>query len=283
MTSSTPFEQFGPDEPASPVILSVPHAGRDYPASLMAASRVRPDQLRALEDRHADALISEARAAGYTALVATTARAWIDLNRDPREIDPDMIASPAPARPLLQSVKVRGGLGLFPRRLHGPGDLWRHRFDHGDLAARIETAHEPYHARLEALLKEARARFGIAVLVDIHSMPPLKGEPTCHLVVGDLFGRSASGRFTAAIQAIALGARLGVAQNTPYAGGYTLARHGTPAHGIHALQLEVDRSLYLDAALHEPGSGLARSRALILTIVRALEEEALGTAAIAAE
>lgn len=280
-----PFIQHGPEVPASPVILSVPHAGRDYPDALLAMSRLCSTALRPLEDRHADLLIDDAIAAGFTALVATRARAWIDLNRDIREIDPDMIDPPAPRHAVVRSAKVSGGLGLIPRRLRGHGEILRHRLSRADLDRRIAEDHAPYHARLTALIGAARQRFGIAVLLDVHSMPPLPGsDDRPRIVVGDLFGRSAAARFAATLDEVARAAGHLCVQNSPYAGGHILAVHGAPARGVHAIQLEIDRSLYLDRALDGPGVGLADCRALVLETARALADEALGsTAAIAAE
>jgi N-formylglutamate amidohydrolase len=280
-----PFLQHGSDLPATPVILSVPHAGRDYPAALLAMSRLDEEALRPLEDRHADLLVDDAVEAGFTALVAQRARAWIDLNRSVREVDPDMIDPPAPHHAVLRSAKVTGGLGLVPRRLRGHGEILRHRLPRRDLDRRIAEDHVPYHTRLAALLAAARKRFGIAVLLDVHSMPPLPGGvDRPRIVVGDLFGRSATARFAATLREAARAAGHGSAQNTPYAGGHILGAHGAPARGIHAIQLEIDRGLYLDEALDAPGFGLTDTRALVLEMARALADEALGSAAaIAAE
>jgi N-formylglutamate amidohydrolase len=280
-----PFLQHGPDSPASPVILSVPHAGRDYPAALLAMSRLDEQALRPLEDRHADLLIDDAVGAGFTALVASRARAWIDLNRNVREVDPDMIDPPAPRHSVMRSAKVSGGLGLVPRRLRGHGEILRHRLTLGDLDRRIAEDHVPYHARLAALLAATRRRFGIAILLDVHSMPPLPGDvDRPRIVVGDLFGRSAAARFASTLREVARTAGHISAQNIPYAGGHILGAHGAPSRGIHAIQLEIDRGLYLDDALDAPGAGLTASRALVLEMARALADEALGsTAAIAAE
>jgi len=278
-----PFFQHGPDEPISPVILSVPHAGRDYPASLLAMSRLPHAALRPLEDRYADLLIDDAAKAGFTALLALRARAWIDLNRDVREIDPDMIDPPAPRHAVIRSAKVSGGLGLVPRRLRGHGEILRYRLPRRDLDRRIAEDHVPYHTRLAALLSAARRRFGIAVLLDVHSMPSLPDDgDRPRIVVGDLFGRSAAARFSAALHEVASGAGHASAQNIPYAGGHILTAHGAPSRGIHAIQLEIDRSLYLDDALDAPGLGLNPSRALILEMTRALADEALGSAAVIA-
>jgi N-formylglutamate amidohydrolase len=281
----SPFLLHGPEVPESPVILSVPHAGRDYPDTLLAMSRLPLAALRPLEDRHADLLIEDAVDAGHTALVATRARAWIDLNRDVREIDPDMI-DPALARhAVVRSAKVSGGLGLIPRRLRGHGEILRHRLTRGELDRRIAQDHVPYHARLAALIAATRKRFGVAVLLDVHSMPPLPDTgDQARIVVGDLFGRSAAARFSATIQDVARDAGHVCSQNSPYAGGHILAVHGAPMRGVHAIQMEIDRGLYLDAALDGPGDGLAACRILVRETVHALADEATGSAAaIAAE
>lgn len=271
----TGFDQIGGDQPASPVIVSVPHAGRDYPAELVRALRVPVAALRVLEDRHVDAVARIARGA-ETMLVQRRARAWIDLNRAENERDPRVDAGAGSG---VFSAKLRSGLGLVPRRASGAGDLWRGRFSAAAIEARIVADHRPYHARLTQLLVAARARWGAAVLLDIHSMPPL-GPDGPRVVIGDCFGRSAGSRYTARLEQ-ACGLRH--ALNTPYAGGHIAARHGRPYQGIHAIQLELDRTLYLDAALDEPGEGVAATAALVRRCLDALADEAGGTLAQAAE
>jgi N-formylglutamate amidohydrolase len=177
------------------------------------------------------------------------------------------------------SAKLRSGLGLVPRRASGAGDLWRGRFSAAAIEARIVADHRPYHAKLTQLLMAARARWGVAVLLDIHSMPPLgPGEPS--VVIGDRFGRSAGSRYTARLEQ-ACGVRH--ALNTPYAGGHIAERHGRPYLGIHVLQLELDRALYLDDALDQPGAGMAATAALVRRCLDALADEAGGTMVQAAE
>ena len=269
--------------PASPVVLSVPHAGRDYPAPLLAALRGSPATLAALEDRHVDAVALAARR-GELLLLQRRGRAWIDLNRDPDERDPAVDEGAGPVRPGAASAKVRGGLGLVPRRSGRTGDLWRRRFSAAEVEARIASDHRPYHDTLAATLAAARARFGTAVLLDLHSMPPL--GPGCpRLVIGDRFGRSAAARFVARTRSAAAASGQASALNTPYAGGHIVARHGRPDANVHAVQLEIDRSLYLDAALDRPGAGLAAMAALVRAVIDALADEALAgpAALIAAE
>jgi N-formylglutamate amidohydrolase len=278
VSHAQPFTVFGASPPSSPVILSVPHAGRIYPEAFAQLARVPAERLRALEDRYADRLIGKAVRHGIPAIVQNVARAWIDLNRSEREFDPALIAGVLPVQPL-GSAKVRGGLGVIPRRIASAGDIWRGALSAAHFEDRLNRYHRPYHAALAEMIDAAVARFGVAILIDIHSMPALSGSCDAaappRIVVGDLFGRSAANRFAeAAVESLARSGE-GVALNTPYAGGHILDRHGRPERGVHALQIEFDRTLYLH--LSEPSSGLAALDAAVLTVVRALENEALAT------
>ncbi|OWK31344.1 N-formylglutamate amidohydrolase [Sphingomonas dokdonensis] len=273
------FDLIGALPPESPVVLSVPHAGREYPASLAEAARVSMQALTVLEDRYVDQVLLGALR-NETALVQRTARAWIDLNRGEHDRDP-RLDDGAPAGHL--SAKVRSGLGLVPRRTIASGELWRRRLRGDEVTARIADAHRPYHAALAGALEAAHARFGVAILLDVHSMPPIAGSRT-RIVVGDRFGRSAAARFVERVTGAV--ARAGYAQslNVPYAGGYILERHACPRRQVHGIQLELDRALYLDDRLDRPGIGFDRVTALVRTIIDALEEEALDQpAALAAE
>lgn len=271
------FYRIGADVPASPVVISVPHAGRVYPPALRQALRVPAAALTALEDRHVDAVAMAARS-GETTLVQQLGRAWIDLNRGEDERDPQ-IDEGAAATPPVRSAKLKSGLGLVPRRT-GAGELWRRRFTAGEVAARIEADYRPYHAAVAAALAAARARFGGAVLLDLHSMPSL-GRIGPRVVIGDRFGQAAAARLVARVEAVAVAAGHRTAINTPYAGGHILHRHGRPADGIHAIQLELDRSLYLDARLDGTGPGLAATAALLRQMLAALAEEVLVNGALA--
>ncbi len=274
---NTAFDRFGPDLPDRPVILSVPHASRDYPDSLMATARVRPAMLRRLEDRWVDLLARPLIARGFTVLVARAPRALIDLNRHEREVDPAMIADPPHDAAWHSSAKLRGGLGLFPRRMPGASDLWLRPMPWAEARRRIETVHRPYHAALAHLMTATRDAHGHAILIDLHSMPPLPppgaGQTPPGIVLGDRFGRSASSQLIALAADIAHSHGVGVAQNSPYAGDYLLERHGRPDRGLHALQVEIDRQLYLDGALDQPGPGVARMQALITDLAEALAVE----------
>lgn len=273
-----PFDMLGGAEPPSPILLSVPHGGRIYPDAMRASLRLAPARLVTLEDRHVDTLVRQARRGEWT-LLARHGRAWIDLNRGEDERDP-VLEGQASRGGGAMSAKVRSGLGLVPRRVPPGEDIWAGKLSATDVEARIAADHRPWHGLVADALDRARRRFGIAVLVDIHSMPPLPGGG--QVVIGDRFGRSAAARFGARIEAVARGARLEVALNTPYPGGYTVERHGRPRDGIHAIQIEVDRALYLDAALDAPGAGFNRTAGWLGAVLTALADEALPTA-LAAE
>lgn len=277
MAADPPFELRAP-EAVGPLILSVPHAGRDYPPGMEAELRLPVARLAMLEDRFVDEVARGIE--GVPALIAKRPRLWIDLNRRETEIDPGMIdPAPLPGQAML-SAKVRSGLGLVPRRLAGIGELWCRRLPAAALAERIAHDHRPYHAQLSLLIERALDRFPAVVLLDLHSMPPLRpdhGTPA-EIVIGDRFGLSAAPRFRARIAAAAAAFGHRSEDNSPYSGGHIVERHGDPVRGVHALQLEIDRSLYLDASLNAcRPEGLARIRAFLAEAVRGLTEEALDT------
>ncbi|MEY3703750.1 MAG: hypothetical protein RLZZ561_1370 [Pseudomonadota bacterium] len=280
------FDQIGPADPIFPVVLSIPHAGRNYPYDIAKYCQFPSHRLLCLEDRYADLLAEHAWRVGYSGLIARTPRAIVDLNRAEHDLDPAMVTIP-PTPPAILSVKARGGLGLIPRRTAGLGELWRRRFTPAEVEARIHGHHRPYHEALDALVQRAAARFGTALLLDVHSMPPLpstSGQEAPHIVIGDRFGKSAAPMLTEIACATAAQTGFRIAVNTPYAGGHILDRHGRPNDGIHALQIEVDRQLYLDAALSEPGAGIGRLQVLIAGIAAELSRALTnGAYALAAE
>ncbi len=265
-----------------PVLLAVPHAGQVYPPSLLAQMRSPASSAMRLEDRHVDQVARfAADETGAALLVAHAPRAMIDLNRSPDELDPEMIrygrGSAAPPRSTPLGWRTRSGLGLVPRRLPGFGELWRGPFSEAAIAARIERIHQPYHGTLQAVLEQMRERWGMALLLDIHSMPPLparlSGEPAPVCVLGDRFGASCDAALALAAQEYLAAQGLKVAANRPYAGGYVLDRHGLPKQGIHAIQIEFCRSLYLDFQLDQPGAGVAVIGRMLAGLVRYLAEE----------
>ncbi|SCW66853.1 N-formylglutamate amidohydrolase [Sphingobium faniae] len=271
------FDRYGPDVPAHPVVLSIPHAGRNYDSDLLARARVRLEVLRRLEDRWVDLLALPLIECGYSVIVARAPRAMIDLNRHEREIDPGMVADLPRDMALRTSQKLRGGLGLIPRRLPGAAELWGGPLPWAEVERRIEAVHRPYHAALSQLLHAARDAHGHAILIDLHSMPPLPppgtGGMAPSLVLGDRFGQASSGRLMTLAGDVAAGHGFLTAQNHPYAGDHMIERHGRPAQAIHALQVEVDRAFYLDMTLERPGPGLGRMQALVSALAQALGNE----------
>ena len=272
------------DSPPVPVLIAVPHAGRVYPPEFVESMRSPEAASLRLEDRFIDLVAAQvARQTGAGLLVAHAPRAMIDLNRGPDDIDWEMVAGAEPERRARHAAgrRARSGLGLVPRRLPGLGELWRCRLSDNELRARIEQVHRPYHAALAETLETLRDRWGAALLIDLHSMPPLGSkrgpEPAPDFVLGDRFGASCDTALSASALDQFASAGCRAAHNRPYAGGYGLERHAAPGRGLHALQIEVCRSAYLDAALREPGPGLpAVARVLARLVQRMAGELAAG-------
>lgn len=276
-------------EPSSPVplLIAVPHAGRSYPDEITRRMRNPRYSAVRLEDRHID-LVAQgvADATGAALLVAHAPRAMIDLNRAPDDVDWTMIAGGAPAGARNQAAnrRAQSGLGLVPRRLPGLGEIWAGRTDRRELDERVALIHAPYHAALAQALDHLRARWGAALLIDLHSMPPIQavrpGHAAVEFVVGDRFGASCDGALVSTVFSWLEANGRNAAHNRPYAGGYVLDRHAAPGRGIHAIQLEVCRTSYLDAALAEPTARVAGLVRLLAGLVRTLSAEvaAIGSA-----
>ncbi len=253
-----------------PVLISVPHAGRDYPAEIYDNLRLPAACLLRLEDRYADLLARDAVTAGFPVITAHKARAWIDLNRDEGDIDVEMVCGLSSAGRPVPGAKQRGGLGLIPRRLAGSGDIWKHPITADALNHRIVSYHRSYHGVVSLILKRMRDQFGAAILLDLHSMPPLDDV---QFVIGDRFGRSAANRYSELLLSRLRLEGFEAAVNHPYSGEHILRRHGDGARNIHAIQLEVCRSLYLDPDLREPGPRLAAIAALVTDLARMLSDD----------
>lgn len=273
MSSPPPFIVSGPHQPCRAVVISVPHAGRYYPPELAAAARVPSSTLQRLEDRYADLLAKGLADKGYRTITATHARAWIDLNRAEEEWDSGGISGGTP--PAQCGRYTRAGLGLIPRRLHGVGELWHRRFDHDELLVRIGAVHRPYHGAIAGALHATAARFGACVLIDLHSMPRQPGGAP-QIVLGDRHGLTAAPQLVDRLMAVAEGQGFRVARNAPYAGAHTIERHASRASRTEAVQLEVDRSLYLDAAMEPCPAALRRMAALVERIVAAADDTVRG-------
>lgn len=273
---------------ALPVVIAAPHGGRAYPRDLLAAMRNDAVRIR-LEDRYVDLLAMEvARQTGAALIVAEAPRAMIDLNRAPDDIDWGMVSGKpvARSRNSLANRRARSGLGLVPRRLPGFGEIWNSSLSGDDLDERIASIHQPYHRTLSRMLDQVRDQWGAALLIDLHSMPPLKPrysqERAPEFVIGDRFGTSCDNRLVRlAIDYLEHQDRP-TARNRPYSGGYVLDRHGLPQRSINALQLEVCRSSYLCTRLEAPSVRLPALARTIAGMVRTLAREvaALGDASM---
>jgi N-formylglutamate amidohydrolase len=260
-----------------PVLIAAPHGGRIYPDTVTGNMRDPDYCALRLEDRYVDTLASEtARLTGAGLLVAKAPRAMLDLNRDPDDVDWSMISGERPAKVLHSQTnrRARSGLGLVPRRLPNFGEIWKGQLDRTELDARIEGIHRPYHAALQKELSHIRDEWGVALLVDFHSMPPLKkrfGEDhAAHFVLGDRLGASCDPGIMAQALRYLDGQGQFLAHNRPYSGGYVLDRHAAPMRGIHALQLEICRSRYLDISMEQPSVDLAAMVRLMAGFIREL-------------
>lgn len=262
-----------------PVLLSVPHAGRRYAPALLAATRLPTSALAILEDPLVDRLIQRGIEVGAGAIVAHAPRAEIDLNRSLGDMDPAMVVSRGvqPAVPL--SRRAVAGLGLIPSRLAVHGAIWRRPLSRAEVERRIAEVHAPYHAAIDAALRRMRDRFGVAVLLDCHSMPPRDGSL---IVLGDRYGASCGPALMEVARRVCVAHGLPATRNDPYAGGEIVARHGRPEVGIHAIQIEIDRRRYLAADLRAPGPGFAHVATLIGAIVEAVGHAALPSAQVLA-
>jgi N-formylglutamate deformylase len=237
------FSVVGPTDGRSPLVFASPHSGRDYPRAFVAAAQLSVAQLRRAEDAMVDMLLDGIDCAPV--LRARYARTYLDLNRAADEIDAEMFdgALTVPAR---ITDRVTAGLGVLPRLATQGQNIYGRKLHPGEAASRIATLHRPWHTRIATLTDRARAQHGHAILIDCHSMPTPMGIRPPQIVIGDRFGTSAAPMLVDFIDNYF--ARLGwrVARNAPYAGGYTTETHGRPVAGIHAVQIEIDRALYMD-------------------------------------
>jgi N-formylglutamate amidohydrolase len=261
-----------PPRGSLPVVLSVPHSGRDYPDWLIENASAGRRALSALEDPIVDRLVWRALSRGCAAVIARTPRAAIDCNRAEDDIDPSVVDG---ARRGRVTARARGGLGIVPSRTQQHGYLWRRPITEAQLGERLEQAHRPYHRAIEEQVSLLLDRFGCALLIDCHSMPP-PPHGTPPIVFGDCRGRAAD--FWLSREAVELARSCGfdAGLNDPFAGGHVIERHGRPERNVHALQVEVDRRCYLDETLSEPGPGFDRVASFIEALAVELGEALLG-------
>lgn len=266
-TTPAPWRLTGEPDGRWPLFISSPHSGRHYPSAFLAASRLSLADLRRAEDGLVDALLDGI--AGVPVLAATHARSWLDLNRAADELDPGLFDGPltVPATP---GPRVAAGLGVIPRLAALGQEIYARRLDPAEAAQRLASHHRPWHALIAAQLAAAAGRHGAALLLDVHSMPPPQGPRPPQIVLGDCHGLSASPAIMAAMEAHFRSAGWRVARNHPYAGGYTTHHHGRPQQGIHAVQIEICRSLYLDPTRLTLTAGAARVRNSLTALVQML-------------
>jgi len=282
--AEAPFRLLHPvGDAASPLVFASPHSGRLYPDAAGFDPDLSELSLRSAEDAFVDRLIERAPERGIPALLATHGRAWLDLNRAPGDLDPGLIKGLTDES---ASPRVRAGYGVVPRLTGDGRPLYGRSLGRAEAEARIAAVHRPWHEALGTLMEQARARHGVAVLIDWHSMPgpratpparrPLPGFP--QIVLGDRHGTSCATALTRRVSALLGAEGLRVALNQPYAGGWTTERWGRPQDGFHALQIELSRSLYLDEARLEPGPGWSRCEGIVSRLIDSLSREAAGLA-----
>jgi N-formylglutamate amidohydrolase len=271
-----------PPEQTVPMVFASPHSGRDYPPEFVAASQLDPVSLRRSEDSFVDELFACAPALGAPLLAALFPRAFCDPNREPYELDPAMFSGQLPEWANTRSPRVAAGLGTIARVVASGAEIYARRLPVAEVERRVGSFYRPYHERLCGLLEATRARFGWSLLIDCHSMPsvggPMDRDPglsRVDVVLGDCFGGACDPLFmqVAEERFAALGYR--VVRNTPYAGGFTTRHHGQPRTGSHALQIEVNRALYMDENTHQRSAGFAPLAADIQRVAEALAAAAL--------
>ena len=261
--------------PPTPLVFASPHSGRDYPDDMMAAAALDAQAIRRSEDALVDDLIEAAPRLGAATLTACYARAYIDLNREAFELDPGMFSDELPDFARARTARVAAGLGAIARVVSEGQEIYARKLTFAEARRRIEGAHRPYHAALERLVAEAHRTHGYAILIDWHSMPAAAAraggrDRPADIVLGDRFGAACSGLLTSRVEREleAMGYR--VARNTPYAGGYTTEHYGRPSRRTHALQIEINRGLYLDEAKLTPTAGFDPLKANLEALARAL-------------
>ncbi|MCB1509877.1 MAG: N-formylglutamate amidohydrolase [Hyphomicrobiaceae bacterium] len=269
-----PFEIHRPEAWSTPFVFCSPHSGRIYPRAFLEVSRLDAHTLRRSEDCYVDELFRDVTELGAPLIAAKFPRAYLDVNREPYELDPELFSQPLPDFANTQTMRVIGGLGTIARVVSETDEIYDQPITLAAAFERIDRLYRPFHAALQCLLEEARQRFGYAVLVDCHSMPsasisqPLASRPD--FVIGDRFGVSCDPRFVRELRGIAKTAGYHTQLNRPYAGGYITEHYGRPQEGIHALQIEINRGLYLNERSFERGRRFDSFRRDIIAMSAAL-------------
>ncbi len=296
MTPSEPARkaQAAPDTEAGPpaclvteparqtaaLVFSSPHSGRYYPEEFVSSSRLDPHTLRASEDAYVDELFGAAPHLCAPLIQANYARAYLDVNREAWELDPEMFDGPLPEFVNARSGRVAAGLGTIARVVASGTPIYDGRMPFAEAERRVSAVYRPYHQALSRLLERTRAQFGCAVLIDCHSMPscggswgdmPLKSTGAVpDFILGDRYGRSCHGEVMAAAQQALTAQGFRVVRNDPYSGGFNTRHYGVPREGRHALQIEINRALYMDEATLDRSDGFATLCDAMHTLILAL-------------
>ena len=248
--SNGPLTVCQPELRLLPLVLASPHSGADYPADFVAASRLDPVTLRRSEDSFVDEIFAAGPRLGAPLLTASFPRAYLDVNREPYELDPAMFADVLPPFVNARSPRVRMGLGTIARVVASGEEIYAGKLSFAEAQRRIDALYHPYHRTLRRLVEETEERFGGCLLIDCHSMPSaagtVDGQDGADIVLGDCHGSACSGRIVEAARGFLSERGFAVALNAPYAGGFTTGHYGRPAAGRHALQIEINRGLYMD-------------------------------------
>ncbi|MSO77864.1 MAG: N-formylglutamate amidohydrolase [Alphaproteobacteria bacterium] len=258
-----------------PMVVASPHSGAHYPAEFLSASRLDGRQIRRSEDSYVDEIVAGAPAAGAPLIRALFARAYVDVNREPFELDPSMFEDELPAYVKTRSPRISAGLGTLARVVASGLEIYARKLKFAEALARVDSVHRPYHAALDGLVAATAANFGCCLLVDAHSMPSAGGSfewdgAGADIVLGDCHGGACAPTVIDVASTLLTGLGYSVALNEPYPGGYTTRHYGRPSDGVHALQIEINRGLYMDEATFERGPRLARLADDIGSLLRRL-------------
>jgi N-formylglutamate amidohydrolase len=269
-----PFEIVEPAEWRAPIIFNSPHSGSVYPQDFLNASRIDLPTLRRSEDSFMDELISALSERGFPVVRVNFPRSYVDVNREPYELDPRMFAGRLPSFANTRSMRVAGGLGTIPRVVGDGQEIYRERLLVDDALTRIETLYKPYHRALRRLINRVHQSFGTVVVVDCHSMPSIgvsRDEPRRpDIVIGDRYGTSCAPLLPERVEETMSRLGYSVGRNKPYAGGFITEHYGNPASGLHAIQLELNRAVYMDERRREKGPRFAQVAADFTALADAL-------------
>jgi len=277
---SPPFEIIEPAEWRAPIIFNSPHSGSVYPDDFLTATRIDLPTLRRSEDSFMDGLISDLSGRGFSVVRVNFPRSYVDVNREPYELDPRMFSGRLPSFANTRSMRVAGGLGTIPRVVGDGQEIYRERLSVVDALSRIETLYKPYHRALRRLVAKVHQIFGTVVVLDCHSMPSIgvsRDEPRRpDVVIGDRYGTSCSPLLPDTVEDTMSRLGYSVGRNKPYAGGFITEHYGKPASGLHALQLELNRAVYMDERRREKGPRFAQVAADFATLADTLATLPLG-------